>query len=81
VKYTVSGITQKVVVLCSIWGYLEGFLQPLLQKLLQKSLAFCNFCNQRGHGKSQNNHDGTPTLTPPNQSNEAENAGRIVKSK
>jgi len=71
------------VISCSIWGYLEVFLQPLLivAKVVAKIASFLQLLQQRGHGKSQNNHDGTPTLTPPNQSNEAENAGRIIKSK
>ena len=49
--------------------------------VVAKIASFLQLLQQRGHGKSQNNHDGTPTLTPPNQSNEAENAGRIIKSK
>ena len=53
----------------------------MVAKVVAKIASFLQLLQQRGHGKSQNNHDGTPSLTPPNQSNEAENAGRIIKSK
>jgi hypothetical protein len=60
-------------------GVFRGLFATIVAKVVAKIASF--FLQQRGHGKSQNNHDGTPTLTPPNQSNEAGNAGRIIKSK
>lgn len=62
-------------------GVFRGLFATIVAKVVAKIASFLQLLQQRGHGKSQNNHDGTPTLTPPNQSNEAENAGRIIKSK
>ncbi len=65
-------------------GVFRGRFATIVAKVVAKIasvLQLLQLATTRGHGKSQNNHDGTPTLTPPNHSNEAEHAGRIIKSK